>query len=243
MDNSATPESSVIVTSITDYLDSKSVEETIASSEADSLLADLGIVAKEDYSETLKISPDHLAKIGLKTVEDLKALGLGLQLINKLIINVEKLTDTFELQQQAFANKDALFSFLKALSEIIKGKLKESDNTPFYGLNENPWISLQNDLRVFKAELRAIDGKCQTPKILLKEFNPEACAAMAEKANALAMEVEVKDRKHQVAKLHAYVNQYGIYKLWTKLKQEGIENLSALLQQPEAPKDLFRMGE
>ena len=211
------------------------------------LLADLGIVTKEEYSQQLGCTSDFLPKIGLASPADLQAL-LNSSDIQQIQITLEDTTeDLKQLQDSAFAKKERILTHLDALSTAAQQKSEEAkqcsvlrdENGNVYE-TANPWMAFQEKLSEFKAVL---DMQCQTPKALLIQFSPESYAGIVKEVNALIDEFRALEREHHISRLRAYSSQWGILGKWNRLRSQGVPNLSALLQQRDAPQDIFNMGE
>ncbi len=208
------------------------------------LLLDLGITTKEQYSTKLNCTPDFLPKIGLISLKDLQGLGVCPVKLQKLNANVEKLEGFNTQQTQAIYNKEATADLLAMLQKIVEERIEETKkNGLIYETGENPWIAFQEQLNEFHAKFKSIEESCTHAKILLEQFGPEAFREMANGANTLIEAFEFLDKGHQIAKLRAYVTQWGILRAWENLHLDGIESLNDLMaDEKKAPKDLFRMG-
>jgi len=173
------------------------------------LLADFGIVTKEEYLQKLKCTPDLLPKIGISSVADLQALGLFnspdfhyLQMApEKVIEGLDQLQIRNELQTRAFDKKTAVFSLLKALLDAAQQRSDEAEHEKFF--TDNVWITLQEQLNAFQADLNV---KCQTPQDLLETFTLESHTKIVEKMNAWINEFRKLDREHTIAKLAARID-------------------------------------
>jgi hypothetical protein len=85
--------------------------------------------------------------------------------------------------------------------------------------------------------------QCQTPTALLNTFSPKSYAEMVIGVNALTDEFRTLERTHQIARLYAYSNQWGILKKWKNLRRQGVRSLADLFKQNSMPQDIFNMGE
>jgi hypothetical protein len=216
------------------------------------LLADFGIVTKEEYSQKLKCTPDHLSRIGICSQDDLQAL-FNFNSPDFQYLQVEEVVDTTANPQTIALNKkkilvtllDRLFTAAQQKSDEIKRfSVRRDDNGNVYEDKEvpNPWGDFQNKLKSVKETLLKATV---SPKMLLNEFIP-FYPKHVEELNALIDEFRTleKEPKIQVLKLYDYINQVGIFTKWTILKDTdtGIDGLSTLLQQKDAPQDIFAMG-
>jgi WD40 repeat protein len=208
------------------------------------LLADLGIISKEEYSEKLKCYPHDLPERGILSLTDLRALGIlnsPRSDLQKLKVIVEEATqDRNQRQTRAFEKKKAVVNLLQSLSEAVDQKINETNHcSALLYDGEHPWTAFQQQLSSYK---KALEEECQAPLVLLEKF--ESYATIVDEMNGLIDAFHTLDREHQIAKLRAYVGQTYILRAWNNLRFQGIESLAALLERRDiAPHDLFQMGE
>jgi WD40 repeat protein len=208
------------------------------------LLIDLGIISKEEYSEKLQCTPDFLQKIGILSLADLKALGVltspqpGLEHLK--VIAEEATQDRNELQTRAFAKKDVVCTVLQILLKAVDQKINEINQcSALLYDGEHPWTALRD--RLINAGV-VLENECQTRPALLGKFAPESYANIVDEMNGLIDAFHTFDRKHQIAKLRAYVGQTYILRAWNNFRDQGIDSLAALLERTDiAPHDLFQM--
>ena len=206
------------------------------------LLIDLGIISKEEYSEKLQCYPDDLQKRGIRSLADLKALGVltsplpGLEHLK--VIAEEATEDPHQLQTRALAKKDVVCIVLQILLEAVDQKIHEINHcSALLYDGEHPWTAFQQQLISYRD---VFVEECQIPRVLLKKF--ESYAEIVGEMNGLIDAFHTLDREHQIARLRAYVGQTYILGAWNNLHDQGIDSLAALLQTDIAPHDLFQMG-
>jgi hypothetical protein len=204
------------------------------------LLENLDIISLEQYSENLKCRPGHLQEIGILSLADLQVLGIlndpvpGLQ---HLQITEEKNAENYvSAQIQNYNKKTAISSLLKTLSEAVQQRLDEGNQLFLYE-NNHPWAEFQQKLNHSRA---SIEEECQ-PQSLSKQ---EEYAKIVKKVNVLINVFHDLDKNHQIAKLRAYVTQWGILEKWKDLHHQGINSLTHLIQKRKeiTPLELFNMG-
>jgi hypothetical protein len=142
----------------------------------------------------------------------------------------------------AFGKKEIVSSLLENLLDAaVQMANKAEHGALFYGTS-NIWSAFQKELNHYKATL---DSQCQTPRELVNTFNhPKLYKKIVEQMNALIDGFQRLNHEHQIAILSAYINQFGILKVWNeRYKPLGIESLATLLEQKDiAPQDPFQMG-
>jgi WD40 repeat protein len=208
------------------------------------LLADLGIISKEEYSEKLRCYPGDLQERGILSLTDLRALGIlnsPRSDLQKLKVIVEEATqDRNQRRTRAFEKKKAVVNLLQSLSEAVGQKIKETNQcSALLYDGEHPWTAFQQQLSSYK---KALEEECQAPLVLLEKF--ESYATIVDEMNGLIDAFHTLDREHQIAKLRAYVGQTYILGAWNNLRDnQDIESLAALLERRDiAPQDIFQMG-
>jgi WD40 repeat protein len=208
------------------------------------LLADFGIISKEEYSEKLKCYPHDLPERGILSLTDLRALGIlnsPRSDLQKLKVIVEEATqDRNQRQTRALAKKDAVCIVLQTLLEAVDQKINEINRcSALLYDGEHPWAPFQQQLINY---MDVLEKECEKPRALLEKF--ESYATIVDEMNGLIDAFHTLDREHQIAKLRAYVGQTYILRAWNNLRFQGIESLAALLERRDiAPHDLFQMGE
>jgi hypothetical protein len=223
--------------------------EAIRKADAHPLLQHLGIVSTQDYSEKLGCKPAHLQKIGLFSLDDI-------QLICSPSIDVQKLSKEVEVEESlnfrdnkvkatAHQRKKTLFDLSKLIAEAVKKKTEETNSCGVLIYpSENPWTSFQEKCQAFQVKLEGIVHECKDlPELTVEAFQVDKYNGLVEELNALVEELHLLDRDHQIAKLHAYVNQWGILTAWENRKAEGIESISQLGTDEQTLRNLFQMGE
>ena len=214
------------------------------------LLVDFGIVTKKEYIQKLNCKPDDLATRGICSAEDLQALYLEAGLSDSpnfqylQIVSEEAPKDLIQSEAKNFKKQEVVSALLDQLFDAAQKKLEETkphsiitdENGKAY--DANPWIAFLEKLKNAQADLNT-EGL--TRRQFAEKFNPEAYAELVKKANALIDEFRAVERKTQMMILHAYLNQWGIFKKWEE-DLRGINGLSALLKTDKAPQDIFRMG-
>jgi hypothetical protein len=232
---------------IGDYL---SAEKELEVSSQLQCLNPLGISTKEQCSEKLSCSPGHLQKIGIISAEDL-------QVICPLSTDVQTLTieedpgiqENFrdhEVKQKAYQRQKALSDLSSKLAQVVTSKIQETDTCGVLLYEgECPWVSLQNKLTIFREKFDAIVLHCNgLPKLSVEAFQIAKYNQLANELNILVGEFQTLDRDHQIAKLCAYVNQWGILKTWTRRQNEGVQHsLKDLPESERTLQKLFHMGE
>jgi hypothetical protein len=212
------------------------------------LLADLGIKMEKEYSKKLNCRSEYLEKIGILSREDLKLICLPSPQLVKLesleILEVEEDFTDNKAKIVAERRKSNLITFTGEISEVVQDKIKET-NTCGVILYKAlcPWVSFQNKLKAFQGKLGEIAEESNTAKLIVEAFDSKHYNRLAHELNELVEEFHTLDRDHQISKLHAYVNQWGILTAWNNLRDQGVQNLSALRESKQSLEKLFQMGE
>ena len=208
-----------------------------------SLLKDFGITTREQFSEKLGCTPEHLQRIGIQTMADLDVLGISFCPFSHLTSfqsDTENTGDLRDLQKTAFEKKQAVVSCLENLAEKVRTRSESS--ALHFKTTHLPWNLLQEKISATHAELQ--DG-CKTPKAIISTFGVESEAKIVDQSNALIDAFNALDCEHQIATLKAYVSQCGNLKAWRNLQSLGITRLTHFLQQrPNVAQDfLFHIWE
>ncbi len=212
------------------------------------LLAHLGIKTEKEYSEKLKCRSGHLEKIGILSAEDVKLICLAsphfLKLDSLEILEVEENFRDNKVKTEAQRGKTKLTTLMGEISQVVEDKMEET-NTCGVILYEGecPWLSFEQKLKAFQAKLGEIANTSNTAKSMVEAFASKNYNALAVELNALVEEFHTLDRDHQISKLNAYVNQWGISTAWNNLRSQGVMNLSALPESKQSLQKLFQMGE
>jgi WD40 repeat protein len=212
------------------------------------LLLDLGIKANE-CSLKLNWGPNHLKKVGIRSVNDLKALGVLTSPqpgIHTLKITVEDVSqDRNQLQKRAHDKEKTVSVLLLNLSKAVDERISETAQcSALLYDRECPWTAFKQELNDYKAIFAALEKECKDPKILLEKFEPTAYAEIIEKVNCLINGFHILDKEHQIAKLRGYVTQVHLLGAWNNLRRQDIDSLATLLERTDIPRrDLFQMGE
>ncbi len=210
------------------------------------LLAHLGIKIEKDYLEKLKCRSEHLQKIGILSSEDIKLICSPSPPVAPLesveVLQVEENFRENAVKAEADRRKENLESFTEELTKIVESKIQET-NTCGVLLYEGtcPWVAFQQKLNIFQGKLKRIAEESTTPKTKVEAFNSTNYNQLVGELNALVEDFSALDRDHQIARLSAYINQWGILKGWNTLKSGGVHSLSALSE--SQLKNLFQMGE
>ncbi len=212
------------------------------------LLAHLGIKTEKEYSEKLKCRSEYLEKIGILSAEDVKLICSASPHLVKLetleIIEVEENFRDNKVKIEAERRKTELTTLVGEISQFVEDKIKET-NTCGVILYKAvcPWVSFQQKLKAFQVKLGEIADKSNTAKSMVEAFDSKNYNGWARALNPLVEEFHTLDRTHQLSKLHAYVNQWGILTAWNHLREEGMQNLSALPESKRSLQKLFQMGQ
>jgi hypothetical protein len=191
-----------------------------------------------------------LHQIGIVSAGDLKLICSPFLDIQRLLIEEDSaMGENFRnnaVKAKADRRKGSLFTLSAQLSQIVAGKIKETNTCGVLLYpDESPWINFQNKmLNPFQAKLEAIVQGCSDlPKLTVEAFETAKFNCLAAELNSLVEDVQTLDRQHQVAKLHSYVNQFGIVRAWTNLHGQGIQSLENLLPDQQTLPLLLQMGE
>ncbi len=212
------------------------------------LLAHLGIKTEKEYSEKLKCRSGHLEKIGILSAEDVKLICLASPHFVKLdsleILEVGEDFRDNSVKTEAERRKTNLTTLTGEISQVVEDKIEETKTCGVI-LDEAgcPWVSFQQKLKAFQAKLGEIAEKSNMAKLMVEAFDSKNYNGLAEELNALVEEFQALDRDHQISKLHAYVNQWGILTAWNNRRAQGVQNLSALPASDQSLQKLFQMGE
>jgi WD40 repeat protein len=200
-----------------------------------SFLIDLGIVTEKSCLEKLGCTPDFLSEIGICSSTDLQALRSISPAFNYLEIESEETASNNINQYEVSANnkKNVISSFLQTLLNTVQ---KKSNEAELYGRGRI-WIGFQSKLTDI---LTNLNQECQIRQVCLKKFSPQFYKNIVAEMNGLIDEFRELDRKHQIdneqidnqiAALSAYIGQPDLLELWKRLRSQGINSLSTLLEQ------------
>jgi hypothetical protein len=160
------------------------------------------------------------------------------------IVEVEGDFRDDKVKAEAQSRKTNLETLMEELSEGVESKIQETKGCGVILYEtECPWISFQKKLKAFQTKFTEIAEKATTAKSMVEVFNRENYQGLANELNTFVQEFQALDRNHQIAKLHGYVNQWGILKAWDTLRSQGILNLSELAESKRSLQQLFQMGE
>lgn len=213
------------------------------------LLQHLGIVSSHDYSIKLGCRPAHLEKIGILSQGDLNWICSSPDDLQKLtIIEVTEKEDLNCFDNSVKAKADQrnhdLSDLSVQLSDVVSKKIQETNTCGVLLYDEGcPWTDFQNRINAFRKKINEITERCNTAKKRVEAFKAEKFNELAVEINDLVEEFHILDRDHQIAKLHAYINQWGVLRSWTNLNTNGIQSLSQLMASDQPPQNLFKMGE
>ncbi len=212
------------------------------------LLAHLGIKTEKQCSEKLKCRSGHLEKIGILSAEDVKLICSAwppfLKLESLEIVEVKEDFRDNKVKIKAERRKTNLTTLLGQISQVVENKVEETNTCGVILYEaECPWVSFQQKLKTFQGKLSEIGEKSNTAKLMVEAFDSKNYNGLAGELNALVEEFHTLDRDHQISKLHAYVNQWGILTAWNNLRAQGVQNLSALPESKQSLQKLFQMGE
>lgn len=203
------------------------------------LLVNLGIVSEEEYSKELQCTPDVLEEVGILSLADLQALGvLTTPVLQHLQMADEIVPETNSMHHnQAFNRKKAITDHLQNLSEAVQKRCKEPEK--LIGIlcdRKNSWNIFSTEILISQA---CIEEKYQISNVL---FSSQDFAEIVRQVNVLIDTFNRMDREYQIAKLRAYIHQFGIEKKWNTLSDQNIDTLAEFVEKnPKA--DLFKMGE
>ncbi len=210
------------------------------------LLAHLGIQIEKDYLEKLKCRSGHFEKIGIFSAEDLKLICSPsphvAPLDNMEVLQVEENFRENSVKAEADRRKEKLENFTEELAQIVENKIQETKTCGvLLYQGECQWVAFQQKLNLFKGKLKKMVEESDTPKTQVEAFNSTNYNQLIHEMNAFVEDFSALERDHQIARLHAYVNQWGILNAWNTLRSGGVQHLSEL---PELQlKNLFQMGE
>ncbi len=205
------------------------------------LLDHLGIKTEKEYLQKLNCRSEHLEKIGILSAEDLKLICSAFPHFLKL--DEEDFRDD-KVKIETQGPKTTLTTLIGEISQVVEDKIEET-NTCGVVLYEAecPWVNFQQKLKAFQGKLGRIVDESNTAKSMVEGFDSKNYNGLAGELNALVEEFQALDRDHQIFKLHAYVNQWGILKAWNNLRSQGVQNLSALPASQQSLQRLFQMGD
>jgi hypothetical protein len=213
------------------------------------LLAHLGFKTEKDYLEKLKCRSEYLQKIGILSPKDLELICSASADLSQLeILQVVEIEEDFRenrVKIEAERRKNNLVTLIEEMSKVVESKKKETQTCGVLLYQaECPWIAFQQKIRAFQTKFEGIVEKSDTAKLMVENFCSKNYNGLARELNALVEEFHVKDRDHQIAKLHAYINQqWGILKAWTRRRNEGTQSLKDLPESERPLQKLFQMGE
>jgi hypothetical protein len=211
------------------------------------LLTHLGIELEKDYLEKLKCRSGHLQKIGILSPKDLSFICSVSNLSQLTIHEIVEVEGDFRdnnVKMMAQTRKTNLETLMEELSKGVESKIQETNTCGVLLYDaECPWISLQQKLKAFQTKFNEIAEQANTAKSMVEAFNLKNYQGLAGELNAFVQEFQALDRDHQIAKLHAYVNQWGILTAWDTLRSQGVLNLSALPESGRSLQKLLQMGE
>ncbi len=208
-------------------------------------LINLHIVYPDEYSRKLGCPSEHLSKIGVLSPGDLNILGISCPppLLEKLQIDAAVNIGT-DPRTTDFARKKAISEFLQTLLNHVNAKVNETNNFSVLLYDKgNPWSSIQQALITFQTEFTQIVESSTLPKDFSIVFSLEACQTMAKRLNGYADSFHKLDCQHQIAKLHAYINQVGILKAWKEnYRPQRIYTLTELAARSDVTPNFYQMG-
>jgi hypothetical protein len=211
------------------------------------LLASLGIVSKEQYSEKLKCRPEYLRQIGLLSSQDLLTICSFSPQIQVLPIEEAANETNFRdngVKVKADNRRIALFDLADQMSQKVNKNIAETKQCGVLLYDgDMPWIGFETKLNAFQSKLQKILDECDgSPALLVKAFQSSEYNLLAEELNSLVEEFKKLDNEHQVAKLSTYINQFGILKAWEGLHEKQIYKLSNLLGEAKGLDRILQMG-
>jgi WD40 repeat protein len=213
------------------------------------LLVSFGIVSKEQYSEKLKCRPEFLRQIGLLSSQDLETICSFSPEIAALPIEQAVGDETNFREKSVKAKADnrriALSGLIDQMCQKVNKNIVETKQCGVLLYEgEMPWIGFETKLNAFQAKLaQIVDGCNGSPALIVKAFQSSEYNILAEELNALVEEFKKLDNEHQVAKLSAYINQFGILKAWEELHKQETFKLSSLPAEEKSLDRLFQMGQ
>jgi hypothetical protein len=149
-----------------------------------------------------------------------------------------------EVKTETNRREKALSVFLDEMLKIVGSKIQETTDCGVLLYDPgHPWVEFQKKLNAFQKKFHGIITECDgIPKNLVEAFSSANYNKLVQELNALAEELCTLDRNHQIAKLHAYVNQYGIFNAWIERRGRGILSLTGLSETERNLRALLQMG-
>ncbi len=238
------------VQAIRNYLEAKKTLSHVRVPPKKPLLEFLGIVSDEQYSNILKCRPKVLQDYGILTPDDLKVICSPSHNVKLLATEQEAIDETnfrdSAVKVKADKRRIVLSDFADQISKSVSFNINETNTCGVLLYDgDSPWIGFQNKFNAFHSQFTKLVEACDgSPQLIAEAFTSSKYNALAAELNALAEEFLQLDKEHQIAKLNAYVNQWGILPAWTNLgKQHGIFRLVNLPSEKKSLRQLFQMGE
>jgi hypothetical protein len=211
------------------------------------LLSELQISMTE-CSDLLGFPFTFLRKVGIRSLDDLRCLGIPsldatkLELffhsVEKLVLENEEslpkdpntLGGLHAQQQRAHAKGEKVMTCLNALHQsILDSKLEESYPASLCagGKNINPWFELREKVKALRLRLQR---ECTTTRGLLSACGTHY-AQTVDEVNQLIDCLPTTYRLHQIGRLRAYLAQDRLHGTWQILRgREGLFTLSKFLE-------------
>ena len=238
------------VQAIRNYLAAKKTLSHVRVPPKKPLLEFLGIVSDEQYSDKLKCRPKFLQDIGIISPDDLNVICSLSHHVKLLATEQEALDDTDfrdnAIKVKANTRRMALSNLADQISNSVSFNINETNNCGVLLYEgDSPWISFQSKFNVFHSQFTKLVEACNgSPQLIAETFTSSKYNELAAKLNALIEEFLRLDKEHQIAKLNAYVSQWGILPAWNALhKDHKIFRLVNLPSEKKSLRQLFKMGE
>ncbi len=238
------------IQAIRNYLEAKKDLSHVRVPPKKPLLEFLGIVSDEQYSNILKCPPNVLQDYGILSLDDLNVICSPSHGVKLLATEQEAIDETNFRERAVKVKADkrriVLSDFAYQISKSVSFNINETNNCGVLLYDgDSPWIGFQKKFNVFNSQFTKLLEDCDgSPRLIAKTFTSSKYNALAAELNALAEELLQLDKEHHIAKLKAYVTQWGILPAWTNLgKQHGIFRLVNLPSEKKSLRQLFQMGE
>lgn len=194
----------------------------------------LNISSKKKCSDVLNVSMDFLDKVGLSSIEDLKALGIDFE-TTKTILNLKEISESFlktleEWKQvskalmvhEQYENFSGFIQNIENIADVLDKKIVTLEkilphaNPPFFLYLDNvKRISAQLHDAISKMH-NAKESQGSLKAFICGDQINEICSSFTKAASELAEDLVWADQWI----LHTYLHQWGIYsEVWKKLKE------------------------
>ncbi len=195
------------------------------------------IFSKEKCSNILNVSIDFLNKVGLSSAEDLKVLGIDVEM-NQTVLNLKKISDSFintidnwkansktlNVHEQ-YENIIGFIHSIQTIADILDKKISTIEKIMPHAKDTLYFLNnLKLSCNLLKIEISQMNEAKESPGSLktfvLGDRIDAICAIFSIEANELAKSLVLADQLI----LHTYLHQWGIYsEVWKKLKETNEE--------------------